>query len=168
MWCCQTSSNNNRLYFKHQSVFLYEWPKFMRKSLNSRRRSISSVYHRNSTNSDIQSYIYTYVVHLTLSNVRLPKCFRIKFTNKSHTSLDFCLSQWKYKLKGPFATGLMSREVVLWTPCFMWVVTQYFKYFPLKMSWGFYIPVLVACLCPFWFAFRTNREKIRLTPIHIN
>jgi hypothetical protein len=34
-----------------------------------------------------------YLVHFTLSNVRLPKYFRIKFTNKSHASQDFHRSQ---------------------------------------------------------------------------
>ena len=72
-------------------------------------------------------FAHKYTVHFTLRHVRLPKCFHIKFTNKSHTSQDFRLSKWKYQLKGHFATWLMSTEVVIWTACIMWILVQYFK-----------------------------------------
>jgi len=85
------------------------------------------------------------LVHCTLKHVLLPKCFRVKLTNKSHTSQDFRLSRWKHQLRGPFATGLLSTEVVIWTPCFMWVIVQYFKSLQLNMGWGFSVPVMEAC-----------------------
>jgi hypothetical protein len=89
-------------------------------------------------------------VHFKLRNVRLPKFF-VAFSQIILTLLriPFFRSEninWQERLQ----TGLMSREVVIWTPCFMWVSVQYFENMPLNMSSDLSIPVLVACLWAFW------------------